>query len=528
MPDRIDYKLLLDLYRGRATAVEQISEDERALLALDTPVVAFLRRADSGGTKHVLLTGNAGDGKTFAIYSSHIQNMEIILDASAALADAHDPLEGLASHIERTLTAGKRLLVAINRGQMDRLTGFLREHNSYPQARELLEEARPLLQLHVIPLSSSPRLSVIDLGLFDTLSDEVLNPLLNKVAGWEIDGLSTGPTRAATSAAQRALRDDGIREFVKTSLRRTRASGQHATMRQIWSVMAYLLTGGRTSGDVRPEATLDDSIGARLFSEDSRATLLGAYRTHSDPSLVAQPKLAHAVLNHSWRPHFEGLPGLEGLLTLPGTDSRGRTLARTGAVHGADIAKSRPVPSDPYERVVEQLRDFVGWVRRESITSRLISGAYSCLGLWHAEGTYPVWSRLCFDATRARHTGAAAFATIDRQQLQLALPRPNRDMVDALGNSWWPPYVLLALNTTAGYHSIRLTPQLFRLLYTESEVERRLMTPAEALLVERWLSGSQTDEPGLDRIWVATSHQSALCIERDPLSHLMSFNWQRG
>ena len=530
MPERIPYEFLLDLYRGRATAVEQIADDLRKRLAVSTPVTRFLQEADTDGTKHVFLTGNAGDGKTFAICSSDVQHMEVILDASAVLADAGDPLEGLAAQIEQTLTDGNRLLAAINRGQMERLTGFVQQHDAYPQARDLLEEAQPLLQLHVEPLESSPHVSVIDLGLFDTLSDAVLDPVLNKVAGWELDGLTKGPTHAATSAAQAALQEHGIREFVKTSLRRSRASGQHVTMRQIWSVVAYLLTGGRAAADVHPEATLADSVGARLFSEASRSPLLAAYRTDADPCLVAQPRLAQAVLNRSWRQYYEALPGLEGLLILPDSDSRGRTLARAGAVHGASIAERPKVPSDPFALVVTHLRDKNGWRREAPITGRLLSGAYASLGLWYAEGTYPAWERLCFDATRAGRAGVAAFATIDRQQLEIALPRPNRAVIDALGNTWWPPYVLLAFKTEGGRHSIRLTPRIFRSLYTEDEVERRSMMPAEKLLIERWLSGARTTEPSQDRVWIGNLRQPALRIKRDPLAsdYTISFNWQGG
>ena len=81
----IDYDLLLDLYRGKATAVERISEKNRLQLAINTPLTHFIEEADTSGIpKHVVLTGNAGDGKTFAALSSKAKTFRAIADASAA------------------------------------------------------------------------------------------------------------------------------------------------------------------------------------------------------------------------------------------------------------------------------------------------------------------------------------------------------------------------------------------------------------------------------------------------------------
>jgi hypothetical protein len=42
------YRDLLSLYRGKAAVVEQLSEDTRRAIAIETPLIEFLRTADRG------------------------------------------------------------------------------------------------------------------------------------------------------------------------------------------------------------------------------------------------------------------------------------------------------------------------------------------------------------------------------------------------------------------------------------------------------------------------------------------------
>src|SRR5690348_2531104 len=102
----LTYEVLLDLYRGRRTAVEQITDStELDALAIETPVGRLLRELDAAKEpRHVVLTGSAGDGKTFAARTARTTSFRVITDASARRpgVDA-PPVDDLAEQISAAL-----------------------------------------------------------------------------------------------------------------------------------------------------------------------------------------------------------------------------------------------------------------------------------------------------------------------------------------------------------------------------------------------------------------------------------------
>lgn len=183
MADTLTYGLLLDLYKGKATVVEHLSQEQRSALAVETPLFQYIREAGAAGTpRHIFVTGNAGDGKTFAILTANSEGFTAIPDASARRSEERtSPVEALADRLEGHLERGERLLVAINRGQLDRLEGVAshRAGRLAALAASARASARPQAQW---PMDAGDNLAVIDLGLFDTLSQQVLEPMFDRVS----------------------------------------------------------------------------------------------------------------------------------------------------------------------------------------------------------------------------------------------------------------------------------------------------------------------------------------------------------
>ncbi len=487
------YELLLDLYRGKGTAVEQIAKCDRAAIAIPTPLISYLEAIDTCETpKHVFLTGNAGDGKSFAAVTANISGMRVVCDASESFGSAEDPLSGLASLLEKYLSAGDRLLVAINRGQMDRLLGYVQENQSQaPRVCQLLTAARGQLRLAVDGVESDELVAVIDLGLFDTVSDTVTEALLDRVATAEITGGITPQTRIATVAAQEGLLLPEVRDSIKRALRAARTAGTHATMRQLWTLVAYLVTGGRAVDEERAP-DLSDSVGARLYDERSAGTLAPVYGRLSDPCQTSQPSIAKRVLAGSWEEMFRDVPGLGSLATLPVGPERGKIIVRAAAVHGVRefVPDDWIRPADTYERAIGVLAKSTGWQDQRRISDTLLHGIYGALGLWRTSGSFPAWSRLCYDAHRIASAGAVACARIAEGDLRVGLPRPPQTTLDALGEAWWPPHILLGFSGQVEKHPLRITPSMFRAL---SGQERRVLAPASVFLLQRWLASARTE-----------------------------------
>lgn len=497
----LSYELLLKMYKGSGGVVEQLSQRERELLRIDTPLLRYLQQLpELRSPRHVFLTGNAGDGKSFAIETARFgPEFDVVLDGSTSVpGDSGDPILGLASRLQSSLSNGKRLVVAINRGQLDRLqrhTCKLPEHSPLRAVvAELMSQARVNVAWPGQPVSAA----LIDLGLQDTLSEAVLDPLLRRAASASWTGVEGSESHSAFRSACEALQNPELRERVIKTLRQLASSGVHLTLRQLWSTVSFLLTGGRRPGDDRP-VSLADSVGARLFSEEAELQSAAGLPPSSDPATFPQPGLALAALTGTLEDRLRDLPGLGLLLGAAGRCSM-RTIARAAWTHGGPLGapgRRDALVHEPYpERdtfsilagklvSAEQL-----WQQNEQVVKQVLQGTYRALAISNHSAVFPAFEVLCYDSRRleAREAALVATSNIDINALRLAVPRPPPIAAEALGDSWRPPFLLLAGHTSDGrvleQSTLRLTPRLFHQLLGRSSASAE----ADKLLLERWLS----------------------------------------
>jgi hypothetical protein len=488
-----NYSLLVKLYRGSASVVERLDPREQEALRVRIPLFDELKRVLSGGyPRHVFLTGNAGDGKTFAsrvAFSGDLSGVCVIQDATEVHADAGPPIEALAARLAGALTRGERLLVSINRGQLERL----RDHLSRGEGgalQDIIERAYQALRLRGRWPEDEGGPLVVDLGLMDVVQEAILGPTLEKLAEVVPDpGMSAG-SLAAFQAAQAAIKHDSARGAIARALRAARASGHHVTMRQLWSLLAYLLTGGRAPDDTRPVGVAD-TLGARLFGEQADGPLfemLGA----EDPANTPWPALARRLLQDEagLRGLLAGLPGV-GELARAGA-LNGRVAARIAVVHGLrdPSPPSREQPRYLFDQILERLKEKPEQHLNPQATN-ILGGIYQALGAWTEGDVFPVWERLCYDLGRFDEAALVANRQMDAAALRFELPRPNPAAAKALGGAWRPPFLWLCY----GDHGerLRLPPLLLQRLSELGRVpaSRPLVArfhPAELEALWRWLS----------------------------------------
>jgi hypothetical protein len=482
----LTYILLLSLYHGRASVVELLSAGARAQLRVDTRVFAYLERfAADESPRHLFLTGNAGDGKTFAALTALPApgpGLHVVHDASAVWSSGHDPISALAAQLSAALGRGERLLVAINRGQLERLVQHVASWGADDALPQLLRAALSQLRLEVSwDAAVSAQVAVIDLGLWDTLHGDVLEPLLERLATAQADVQLAAPTAAAFEAAKRALADPNIRARVKLSLQATRALGQHTTMRQLWAALAYIMTGGRAPDDATPLGPRD-AVGARLFEEDAQSELFERLRAVFDPALSPQPALAIDLLAGRLPATLSAAVGVEGLLTQP--TGEGQRLARIAWTHGRDgMGEINPPEDSSFDLHVKHLRTREpGWHSLSTSAQSLLRGAYKRANLWSEGEDFPAWQRLCYDAGRIEGAAAVAAGAVEVERLEFGLPRPAPAAAEALGDAWRPPYLWVRYGE--GGAQLRLEPHMLNVLRGEGGA----LTKTEQTLLSRWLA----------------------------------------
>lgn len=483
----IPYSLLLSLYRGRALVVEQMTVAERDALRVDTPLTLFLQKvAQQAAPRHVVLTGNAGDGKTFAALTSMNaeSGFEVIWDASAD-GSGGNPIERLAARLASALSADRRLLVAINRGQLERLAEHLKGQPQSASAR-FAAQARSRSALRVSWAQEGPSdVAVVDLGLFDSTADVVVDAMLTKAASVDLSGVS-GSALVAATAARGALGEEHVRRWIKWIAAAVRAEGRHLTMRQLWSYVAFLVTGGLAEDHKKP-LSVADTVGARMFAYDGRRTPFESVLPALDPARRPLPDVARWLLVGEAPAKVGSLPGVGALASAPNACADGGVVARAAVVHDPS-REPEGQSQDTFSKLVALLaKEAPAWQKTKDVPEQLLKGAYRVLGAWCSGATFPAWQVLCYDSVRFDEAPRLSSGEVDSSSLRLALPRPPPEGEEALKGAWRPPYLWLAaeeggeVNAT---HALRLSPALFQSLFSKSI---KSVDNASALLLSRWL-----------------------------------------
>jgi hypothetical protein len=382
-----------------------------------------------------------------------------------------------------------------------------------------------------------PDVAVIDLGAIDTLADAILTPMFERLATAE-EGCSLSPeTGAAYSTAVESMRQQRVRTWIRHALSAARARGHHATMRELWSFFAFLVTGGREPNSSEP-TSIHDAVGARLFSETARGILFDHVRERSDPAFRSDPRTVRRCMLGTALPSLVGAPGV-GPLVDGSNHADGRTLRRVFAVHSGEASPPTALDDD-YTRLLDHLaKQREGWQSIGSIAERLLRGVYQKLRLPRSRRQFPAWQTLCYDSSRMTNAAAVSTGDLNPAQLRLALPRPNPICQTALMGAWRAPYVWLSVaapddggGDPLGARALRLTPRLFSRLYGTSTEE---LSDAELFTLRRWVATAQAaandavsrDE---DRIEVGLREERAavqwLVLRKDPLSAVTGLSWE--
>ena len=293
--DEEDLDFWRKLARGGPNAVsEGLTDDDYARLHLTTPLEDYLLEEARRGVS-IVLTGNAGDGKTHLArtlqrrLASDAERFEFAFGATAIMTSQ----DGVAPIIEtwrRASNDGKGMVLAINQYPLHMLRPKLR--SVLPAVFDAIE-SQWRVRLHVERSDASTDrgdLLLVDLSLRNPLSQHFAKRVLNKMLE------SPAVRRYAASHADlnfslnfRCLSHPEVQARLFRLFARVVSSGGRATIRELWILCARMLFG--TSPAVGYPGSRQTWYSERLFEPDPRFPVTGALCRVADPAGVSHPQI---------------------------------------------------------------------------------------------------------------------------------------------------------------------------------------------------------------------------------------------
>ena len=296
---RADDEAELDFWRSLARAgpnavSEGLSDVDYMQLHLATPLEDHLLEQARRG-RSIVLTGNAGDGKTHLARTLRHRLGEdaarfvFEYDATAVMT-SQDGVAPIVDAWQRAANDDKSMVLAINQYPLHMLRPKLR--NALPAVSEEIERQwRARLQVEPLGESSNPdELLLVDLSLRNPLSQQFAKRVLNRMLE------SPAVRRHAASHADpnfslnfRCLSHAEVQTRLFHLFRRVVSAGGRATIRELWILCARLLFGTGSKADIpgSHRAWYSD----RFFELDPRFPLTGALCRVADPAGVSHPQI---------------------------------------------------------------------------------------------------------------------------------------------------------------------------------------------------------------------------------------------
>lgn len=286
------------LYLGTSAYADHVNPKTLEAMHVRTPLDDAVVEAVKAG-KSIVITGNPGDGKThllriLASRLNALRNKPVVeLDAST-LSNSQ-----LKSKWERTKRAGKPFCVAINEAILKGLADDYKNFEPVQEAQQQVEHAivygdEELTKQSVV---------VFDLSRRTALSPVIVQAAIEKLTNpTALSRCSVCPVEGCDlTRNQMLIRTQRFQERLQLLLDRVSLCGFHATVRELQSLISYLLFGGRScetllreSGDQR------DAIAQLPFTGKGR--LFDLLRKRFDPAQISQPVWDEALVSAETNP----------------------------------------------------------------------------------------------------------------------------------------------------------------------------------------------------------------------------------
>lgn len=282
-----------NLYRGTSAYADQMDNQLLEMLHvktdLDQAVVDMLATGRS-----VVLTGNPGDGKTHLLRILQPELLQLstqpVLEYDASAKTDDD----LLAEWQQALTEGRPFCVAINEAVLINLAKRT-DYGVYDRALNQVRSAQEQVLQAVFYGQDGEDISVdeLDVVVFDLsrrniLSQRVVSRVIETLA--DPDKLYPCATDGSDdlSLNARLLRNQKVQDRLQAVLDRVSQKGYHATVRELQSLISYLLFADRVCEQIlRHSGDLDTSLPQLPYK--GKGALFRELQEVFDPARITHP-----------------------------------------------------------------------------------------------------------------------------------------------------------------------------------------------------------------------------------------------
>jgi hypothetical protein len=286
----------LELWRSLASAGHDVCSDELSRENLDrlhipTPLESFIV-AKVGEGFSIVLTGNAGDGKTHLLrrLAPSLQGTGAIVEPDATAVMRGESIAPILDRWRSALNANKPYCLAANEYPLYQLRRHGRHH--LPLLNEVERQCRHRLAYGPATdvEDAQDRVLVIDLSLRNPLGRDFTGAALDKILNE-----SVVREHAASNADEtftwnhKHLANATVRERILALFERVASRGHRCSVRELWIVLARLLFAS-DAGEGEPALAARTWYSERLFESDDRFQLSGLLGRFADPARCSHPQ----------------------------------------------------------------------------------------------------------------------------------------------------------------------------------------------------------------------------------------------
>lgn len=282
-PGGIELWRALAMAGSKATA-EALNPDDLRRMHVASPLDDFVTRSVTAGSS-IVLTGNAGDGKTHALRVAAEQlesaGAVVVWDATALMRRG-DPTPVL-DRWRAAVSQGSPFCLAINEYPLYQL------RRAAPDFAPLAETWRQCRNRLVYGESGSEEagsdLVVIDLSLRNPLAPDFVESVLDAILSDPafVAAVAADPRGSAAANASK-LRERRVRDRLRETLAQAVSLGARATVREVWILAARMVMGSRRGAD----HSRADWYFEPLFAHSSLASSEAVSRS-VDPASCSHP-----------------------------------------------------------------------------------------------------------------------------------------------------------------------------------------------------------------------------------------------